>query len=287
MRLSIDETQLVEDLIRKNVKPKDILSTLKKENVENLSILPTIYNARQKFRMKENSGKTQMQVVMSFLAENDYMYYSRADKSTNELQDLFFAHQRSLEMWRTFPHVMLMDATYKTNRYEIPLLEIVGEPERHNTFLFQQPSTFYSNSLMSEIPNEFHPYVTNIEDVEGDGNCGFRDDINNVQHSLSFTGFGSAQSEYWLIMPDTGFLIANKYGVIVYFLDKQGSLTCFPLWHGPQDISHHRSIVIAFIYNGHYVKVDLQELHPMPTIMSLPRHHRSERAAGWEILYNA
>ena len=80
----------MEDLIRKNVKPKDILSTLKKENVENLSILPTIYNARQKFRMKENSGKTQIQVVMSFLAENGYIYYSRADKSINELQDLFF-----------------------------------------------------------------------------------------------------------------------------------------------------------------------------------------------------
>nr|KAJ0190452.1 hypothetical protein LSAT_V11C800433090 [Lactuca sativa] len=187
---------------------------------------------------------------------------------------------------------------------------------QHNTFSFQQPSTFYSNSLMSEFPNEFHPYVTNIEDVEGDGNCGlqaiavslgytqnywrqirsdlynelleiwgrysmiFQDDINNVQHSLSFTGFGSAQSEYWLIMPDTGFLIANKYGVIVYFLDKQGSSTCFPLWHGPQDISHHRSIVIVFVYNGHYVKVDLQELHPIPTILS-------ERVAGWEILYNA
>ncbi|XP_052627589.1 uncharacterized protein LOC128134161 [Lactuca sativa] len=96
--LSVDETQLVEDLIRKNVKPKDILSTLKKENVENLSILPTIYNSHQKFRMKENSGKTQMQVVMSFLAENGYIYYSHADKSTNELQDLLFAHQRSLEM---------------------------------------------------------------------------------------------------------------------------------------------------------------------------------------------
>nr|KAJ0188968.1 hypothetical protein LSAT_V11C800399660 [Lactuca sativa] len=144
------------------------------------------------------------------------------------------------------------------------------EPERHNTFSFQQPSTFYSNSLMSEIPNEFHPYITNIEEVEGDGNCGFR----AIAVSLGF-----AQSEYWLIMSDIGFLIANKYGVVVYFFDKQGSSTCFPLWHGRQDISHHRSIVIAFVYNGHYVKVDLQELHPKPTVLSLWRHHRSERAA--------
>ena len=92
-RLSQNETRLVEDLIKQNVKPKDILSTLKKQNVEILSILPTIYNAKQKFKMKENMGKTKMQVAMSFLKENYYIYYSRSDPSTNELQDLFFAHQ--------------------------------------------------------------------------------------------------------------------------------------------------------------------------------------------------
>nr|KAJ0190841.1 hypothetical protein LSAT_V11C800389160 [Lactuca sativa] len=74
---------------------------------------------------------------------------------------------------------------------------------------------------------------------------------------------------------DTGFLIANKYGVIVYFLDKQGFSTCFPFLHGPQDISHHESIVIAFVYNGHYVKVDLRESHPLPIILSLWCHHCS------------
>nr|KAJ0189988.1 hypothetical protein LSAT_V11C800452950 [Lactuca sativa] len=87
-------------------------------------------------------------------------------------------------------------------------------------------------------------------------------------------------------MSDIGFLIANKYGVIVYFLDKQGSSTYFPLWHGPEDISHHRSIVITFVYNDHYVKVDLQESHPMPTVLSLWHHHISQRAVGWDILYN-
>ena len=37
-------------------------------------------------------------------------------------------------MWRAFPHVMLMDATYKTNRYETPLLEIVGVTPTNQTF---------------------------------------------------------------------------------------------------------------------------------------------------------
>nr|KAJ0203877.1 hypothetical protein LSAT_V11C500259490 [Lactuca sativa] len=116
---------------------------------------------------------------------------------------------------------------------------------------------------MIEIPNEFHPYVTNIEDVEVDGSCGF-------QAITVFLGLGYAQSEYWLIMSDIRFLIANKYGVIVYFLDhKHDPSTCFLLWHSPQNISHHRSIVIAFVYNGHYVKVDLQESHQLLTVLGV------------------
>nr|KAJ0205670.1 hypothetical protein LSAT_V11C500259470 [Lactuca sativa] len=136
----------------------------------------------------------------------------------------------------------------------------------------------------------FHPYVTNIDNVEVHGSCGvqaiavslgysqnywrqillefcnellenwgryamiFYDDINNVHHSLSFTRLSYAQN-------------------------KHDPSTCFLLWHGLQDISHHRSIVIAFVYNGHYVKVNLQESHQMPTVLSLWCHHRSERSA--------
>ena len=50
------------------------------------------------------------------------------------MEDLFFAHPRSLDLWRAFPHVVLMDATYKTNRYNMPLLEIVGVTSTNLTF---------------------------------------------------------------------------------------------------------------------------------------------------------
>nr|KAJ0207467.1 hypothetical protein LSAT_V11C500294190 [Lactuca sativa] len=58
----------------------------------------------------------------------------RANVLTNKLEDLFFAHPRSLEIWRAFPHVLLMDATYKTNKYGMPLLEIVGVTPTNMTF---------------------------------------------------------------------------------------------------------------------------------------------------------
>ncbi|KAL4580333.1 hypothetical protein LXL04_016523 [Taraxacum kok-saghyz] len=136
------------------------------------------------------------------------------------------------------------------------------EPRSDSSFSFREPPTFYSNLLMNEIPNIFHPYITNIENVEGDGNCEFRavavslgynqnywpqirsqlrtelttywrqyetvfgNYIHTINHFLSFTGTGSALTEYWMIMsdPDTGFLIANKYRIIVNFLTNAANL---------------------------------------------------------------
>ncbi|XP_028053414.1 uncharacterized protein LOC114257809 [Camellia sinensis] len=40
--------------------------------------------------------------------------------------DLFWAHCVSLDLLRSFSKVLIMDCTYKTNRYRLPLLEIVG-----------------------------------------------------------------------------------------------------------------------------------------------------------------
>ncbi|XP_038688751.1 uncharacterized protein LOC119987917 [Tripterygium wilfordii] len=53
---------------------------------------------------------------------------------TNQLEELFFAHPGSLELLRAFPHVLLMDATYKTNRFKMPLFEIVGVTSTNMTF---------------------------------------------------------------------------------------------------------------------------------------------------------
>ncbi|KAH1082806.1 hypothetical protein J1N35_022567 [Gossypium stocksii] len=68
----------------------------------------------------------------------------------------------------------------------LDLVELNKEPTRHN--LNQEPSEQVSefinlnqmlescdtHPLMKEIPNMFHPCITHVQDVRGDGNCGFR-----------------------------------------------------------------------------------------------------------------
>ncbi|XP_038704732.1 uncharacterized protein LOC120000678 [Tripterygium wilfordii] len=125
-RLSESKIQIMVDMFAQNAKSWDILAELKNRDSNNVSTIRTIYNARKKHMTFERSGQSQMQVVFSFLNDQEYFFDYRANHATNELADLFFAHPGSLDRLRAFPHVLLMDATYQTNRHGLPLLEIVG-----------------------------------------------------------------------------------------------------------------------------------------------------------------
>ena len=58
------------------------------------------------------------------------------------------------------------------------------ESERHSTYSFgassminEEPTyqrSYFDHALMHEIPSEFQPYVSHIQNMDGDGHCGFR-----------------------------------------------------------------------------------------------------------------
>ncbi|GJS75907.1 FAR1-related sequence 5-like protein [Tanacetum coccineum] len=133
-RLSEDEFRLVEDLTSKTVPPREILSTLKDQYETNLLTLLTIYEAQKKIRKNEKGVKTPMQFLVSVLDIHHYVYEPYTHPVTNELQALFFVHLTSYEIWRAFPHVLIIDATYKTNIYKMPFVQIVGVTSTGNTF---------------------------------------------------------------------------------------------------------------------------------------------------------
>ncbi|XP_038698023.1 protein FAR1-RELATED SEQUENCE 5-like [Tripterygium wilfordii] len=133
-RLSATENNILVDLSKNLVKPRNILYTFKNRDPNNMSTINTIYNARQKFQTVEKVGKSQMQQLLSFLHQYGYVFFNRSNAHTDELEELFFTHPGSLELLRAFSHVLLMDATYKTNRFKMPLFEIVGVTSTKMTF---------------------------------------------------------------------------------------------------------------------------------------------------------
>ncbi|KAH1265433.1 PKS-NRPS hybrid synthetase [Glycine max] len=85
-RLTDDEKNIIADMTKSNVKPRNILLTLKEHNSSSCTTIKQIYNARSAYRSSIRGDDSEMQHLMRLLEHS----------------------------------------TYKTNRYRLPLLDIVG-----------------------------------------------------------------------------------------------------------------------------------------------------------------
>ena len=133
-RLKEDEKKIVKDLSLCGVKPKQILATLKQRDPDNLATMKTIYNVKAYLRLRDLEGRSIVQQLMKMLDEKHYVHYCRSDPNTDEIMDIFWAHPDSILLARCFPSVVMVDCTYKTNRYQLPLLQIVGTTSTSKTF---------------------------------------------------------------------------------------------------------------------------------------------------------
>ncbi|KAG5548619.1 hypothetical protein RHGRI_014088 [Rhododendron griersonianum] len=121
-RLSSEQsTMLVDMCVSSLSSPREILSLIKGKDEFHVSSMKTIYNARYKHGFKDRAGRSQMQYLLAKLQEYGYIEFNRKDDN-DCLKDLFWSHPTSGDMLRSFPRVLLMDCTYKTNRYKFPLL---------------------------------------------------------------------------------------------------------------------------------------------------------------------
>ncbi|KAI5652273.1 hypothetical protein M9H77_29460 [Catharanthus roseus] len=74
----------------------------------------------------EQFRKSHMSPLLCLSAIRDYTVFYRNCEDSNMLNDIVVAHPTSIEMLRTWPYVLIMYTTYKTNKYNMPLLEVVG-----------------------------------------------------------------------------------------------------------------------------------------------------------------
>ncbi|KAD2139051.1 hypothetical protein E3N88_30247 [Mikania micrantha] len=94
-RLSQDEHKMVGQLTEQHMDPRNILSTIKKQNPDNVSVIRDIYNAQQKIKNEKKVGTTMMQVLENLLHSKGYVYYTREDPATNVVEEVFFCHPKS------------------------------------------------------------------------------------------------------------------------------------------------------------------------------------------------
>lgn len=134
-RLTEEERKLAVDMYKNMVKPRAILHTIRKNDPSNCTTIKTVYNALSAQRKVDRAGHSQIQYLLSKLKEKNYFEWHRNTlDGTDIMTDIFWAHPTSINLMRTFPHLLVMDCTYRTNKYRMPLLEIVGVTSTSKTF---------------------------------------------------------------------------------------------------------------------------------------------------------
>jgi len=82
----------------------------------------------------QRGHKTKMQQFMLLLERDMYVHWCRCEEVSNVVQDIFWTHPESVKLVNSLNIVILMDTTYKTNKYRMSLLEVVGITSTSLTF---------------------------------------------------------------------------------------------------------------------------------------------------------
>ncbi|KAL5138305.1 Protein FAR1-RELATED SEQUENCE 5 [Glycine soja] len=112
-RLTKDEKTIIVDMPKSMVKPRNILLMLKEHNVNSCTTIKQIYNAISAYRSSIRGSDTEMQHLIKLKIED-------------VVCDIFWCHPDAVKLCNACNLVFLIDSTYKTNMYRLPLLDFVG-----------------------------------------------------------------------------------------------------------------------------------------------------------------
>ncbi|CAM8899320.1 unnamed protein product [Rhodiola kirilowii] len=132
-RLKPMEKQLVLDMANRTA-PREILSILKQKYSSNSTGIKSLYNIIGRNKSVKRGGLTQVQYVLEQLIKKEYLHDYCTNPDTNEITDNLWVHPKSLALAVNFSSVLIIDATYKTNEYRSPLLEVVGITSTMRTY---------------------------------------------------------------------------------------------------------------------------------------------------------
>ncbi|MCH90815.1 protein FAR1-RELATED SEQUENCE 6, partial [Trifolium medium] len=133
-RLEPEEIELVREMTKNRAPPRNILSTVRRKYPSTWTTIKHIYNLRQRLRLEVRGERTEMQQLLKCLSGGKYTYNTRLCRDTETISDIFFAHPESIKLFNLFHIVLVMESTYKTNKYGFPLLEFVGNTSTEQTF---------------------------------------------------------------------------------------------------------------------------------------------------------
>ena len=89
--------------------------------------LPDVYNAKKKTRRRKLGQYTSTQAILRALTRENWFVRFELDQKTKRVKRLFFVNKNIRDVLSKNSEVIIMDCTYKTNKYRMPLFVSICE----------------------------------------------------------------------------------------------------------------------------------------------------------------
>jgi hypothetical protein len=132
-RLSSAEKKEITQMATDGISRKEILSSLRSKYGNYHSTAKDVANVIDRYRTESLAGRSPIEALHDSLTSEDFIFEVKTAETGN-VRGLFLVHPESVQLARRFSDVFIMDYTYKTNRYGMPLLNIVGITATYHTF---------------------------------------------------------------------------------------------------------------------------------------------------------
>ncbi|KAK9665819.1 hypothetical protein RND81_14G138800 [Saponaria officinalis] len=134
--LNEEEKAYVRQQYRAAVFPRDIKSGLHQKTPDKPQPSSSqIYSETSKIRKELRRERNTAQQMLALAVESNYVHWHVTNPDTHELTHVFVSHPEAVKLFRAYPHVVLIDSTYKTNTYNMALVEVVGVTPAGSSFL--------------------------------------------------------------------------------------------------------------------------------------------------------
>ncbi|XP_058782962.1 uncharacterized protein LOC131657599 [Vicia villosa] len=121
-----EENEIVFDMTLNIVQLKYILVTFKRKRPGNILNIKQVYNTHVLNNKVLRDDKTEMPQLLKLMDDQNYVSRYRVCKDGEIVRDIFWTHHDFIKLFNIFPTVLIISSTYKTNKYKLTLLKIVG-----------------------------------------------------------------------------------------------------------------------------------------------------------------
>lgn len=122
--LSKECVSQVSSLTNAGVAPREIRTYIR-QNSNSTASQQDIYNCIADARRGASEGQSSINALADQLFKEGFWSHFQTD-SDGRVKAVLFAHPDSIAYLEAYPDVLILDCTYKTNKYRMPLLDIIG-----------------------------------------------------------------------------------------------------------------------------------------------------------------